>query len=238
MNKFPVPIRSIGLAMFLDIRSYLGQRPFVFGCVQKVMPSRRSLGLVVRDTQLCIEAPPGSGNSYFVNGFQMANRGGVRLAHHQHVAAQVKRSVHFRTPILVILRNPVDCVVSRTWHSPLLAGAVFRQWIRFFRAVDEVRNSILIASFESVISNPGKVVEGINERFDTSFDVRFPEEKLVFERMDAAYSVNKGAPGRRNPNRLIRDKQLLKEQVRPGIEAHELAKTARGLYEKLLAQAV
>jgi len=237
MNMLSFPPNSIRLAMLLDVRSYLGQKPFVFGCIQKAMPGQRSLTLVDKDTQFCIEAPSGSGNSYFVNGFMMANQD-VRLAHHHHVAAQVRRSVHFRVPVLVILRDPVDCVVSRTWHSPLLAGAVFRQWIRFFRAVDEVQDSVLIASFESVTSKPDGVIEGVNARFGTSFDVCFPDEKLVFKRMDAAYSAGAGAPGRRNPNRPDSEKRTLKKQVRPVIEAHGLAKTARGLYTKLMGQAI
>ena len=58
------------LYLMLDIRSFVGQSPRLFGLVQKLSRTRRIHNLVERNSGICIDAPSGSGNSYFVKGFR------------------------------------------------------------------------------------------------------------------------------------------------------------------------
>lgn len=219
----------------LDTQTRLGRSASLYPLFHRLRGAPRSRNLVGDDTEMCIEAPSGSGNSFFVNGFQMINPD-VRLAHHHHVAAQLKRSVARGVPTLVILRNPIDCVASRSQGAPWLAGPVFRQWIRFFETADALRASILSLTFESVTRDPAAAIERINERFGSRFDSRFPDSERVFERMDAAYAEVLAARAR-NPNRPDPKRAEARTHARQVAGSHPLAPAATALYERLRTSA-
>jgi len=221
----------------LGAQTQLGRSPSLYRLLHRLRGAPRSGNLVEPTSDLCIEAPSGSGNSFFVNGFLMINPG-VRLAHHHHVAAQLLRGVALGVPTAVILRDPVDCVVSRCSDASRLIGPVFAQWIRFFTTAEALAPSLLLLSFASVTGNPGEAIERINRRFARSFESRFPEAERVFASMDEAYAHAVGdAAGVRNPNRPDPSKADRKRSIRPSVESHRLAPAARALYRRLLGDA-
>jgi len=232
-------LNSYYLSLLLDTRSFLGLCPHCFALVQRLSPTRRIQNMVCRNTDLCVEAPSGSGNSFFINGFKRINPD-VRVAHHHHVAAQVKRGVFFRIPTVVILRDPIACVVSRTafWKDPYMTGPVFRQWIRFFRVVEQVQDNVLIATFEYVIRKPGEVIEAINNRFDTDFESGFPQMGQIAEDMNRAYAQFTGGVGQNNPNLPSAEKDAANAGFRSRVKAHRLARPARDLYARLVESAL
>jgi hypothetical protein len=221
----------------LGIQTQLGRSPLLYRLLHRLRRAPRSGNLVGPESDLCVEAPSGSGNSFFVNGFLMINPG-VRLAHHHHVAAQLKRGVALGVPTAVILRDPIDCVVSRSYNAPWMVGSVFSQWIRFFTTAEALAPSLQLLSFESVTGDPESAVERINRRFARSFESRFPEASRVFGHMDAAYrSVVGDAAAGRNPNRPDPSKVDRQREIRPVVEAHRLAASAGALYRRLQDQA-
>jgi hypothetical protein len=217
----------------LGVQTHVGRSSFLYQLMQRVRRGPRSRNLVGPTTDLCIEAPSGSGNSFFVTGFLMANPD-VAVAHHHHVAAQVKRSVALAVPTLVILRNPIDCSVSRSKHAPWMVGPVLSQWIHFFRAVEALEDAVLRLSFELVTSDPCAAVERVNDRFARAFQSELPDAERIFAHMDEAWSGGSHGPGPgRNPNRPDPARAEHKLQVRPLAESHPLAGTALALYERL-----
>jgi hypothetical protein len=221
----------------LRAQTEIGRSPFLYQLLHRLRGVPRSGNLVDPASDLCIEAPSGSGTSFFVNGFLMINSG-VRLSHHHHVAAQLKRSVALRVPTAVILRDPIDCVVSRSYQAPWLVGPVFAQWIRFFTTAEALAPSLQLLAFGGVTGDPGAAVERINRRFTRSFESGFPEPSRVFGHMDEPYAraVGNGAGGR-NPNRPNPSKIARQRAIRPLVESHRLAPTATALYRRLLGAA-
>lgn len=221
----------------LRAQTEIGRSPFLYALLHRLRGAPRSANLVGPASELCIEAPSGSGNSFFVNGFLMINPG-VRLAHHHHVAAQLERGVALGVPTAVILRNPIDCVVSRCYDAPWLVGPVFAQWIRFFRAAEALAPSLQLLAFEGVTGDPGAAVETINRRFDRCFESGFPEPSRVFARMDEAYAraVGDGSASI-NPNRPNASKVPRQRAIRPRAQSHRLAPTATALYRRLRSAA-
>jgi hypothetical protein len=217
----------------LGAQTQIGRSPFLYQLLHRLRSAPRSGNLVGPASDLCIEAPSGSGSSFFVSGFLMINPG-VRLAHHHHVAAQLKRSVALGVPTAVILRNPIDCVVSRGYDAPWLVGSVFAQWIRFFTTAEALAPSLQLLSFESVIGDPGAAVERINRRFARNFESGFPEASRVFDQMDDAYAraIGEGS-SEANPNRPRTSKVDRQRAIRPSVESHRLAPSARTLYQRL-----
>jgi hypothetical protein len=221
----------------LGLQTQFGRSPFLYQLMHRLRSAPRSDNLVGPDSELCIEAPSGSGNSFFVRGFQMINPD-VRLAHHHHVAAQIKRGVALGVPTAVILRNPIDCVVSRSYGAPWMVGAVFAQWIRFFTTAEALAPSLELLTFESVTGDPGEAVQRINRRFGRSFESAFPEESRVFGHMDDGYSRAVGEPWQEeNPNRPSPSKVDRQREIRPVVESHRLAASATALYRRLRGRA-
>jgi len=217
----------------LGIQTHIGRSPFLYQLLHRARGAPRSRNLVGPTTDLCIEAPSGSGNSFFVRGFLMANPN-VRVAHHHHVAAQVKRSVALSVPTLVILRNPIDCSVSRSADAPWMVGPVLSQWIRFFQTVEALEASVLRLSFELVTRDPGAAVERVNSRFACAFEAGFPDAERIFAQMDDGWTRALDAPAcLRNPNRPDHARAERKTQVRPTAESHPLAGNALALYARL-----
>jgi hypothetical protein len=217
----------------LGIQTHVGRSPFLYQLLHRARNAPRSRNLVDPETDVCIEAPSGSGNSFFVQGFLMANPG-VRVAHHHHVAAQVKRSVGLSLPTLVILRNPIDCSVSRSKDAPWMVGPVLRQWIRFFQTVEALEASVLRLSFELVTRDPGVAVERVNSRFGCAFEPGFPDAERIFAYMDEGWPRALDGPGpSRNPNRPDHAQAERKLRARPMAESHSLAGDALALYERL-----
>jgi hypothetical protein len=217
----------------LGIQTHIGRSPFLYQLLHRARNAPRSWNLVGTETELCIEAPSGSGNSFFVNGFLMINPG-IRVAHHHHVAAQLKRSVALQVPTVVILRHPIDCVLSRSYNAPWMAGPVFKQWIRFFATAERLKASLLLLPFETVTRDPGGAVERINARFARCFETDFPEPARVFSQMDEASSRARGLPpGGRSPNRPDPSKADRQSRIRPLVESHPLARAAVPLYQRM-----
>lgn len=216
----------------LRAQTELGRSARLYPLLHRLRSAPRSANLVGPDSDLCIEAPSGSGNSFFVNGFLMINPG-IRLAHHHHVAAQLKRGVALRVPTAVILRDPVDCVVSRSTDAPWMIGAVFAQWIRFFRTAEALAASLEILAFECVTGDPASAVERINRRFDRRFASAFPDPPRIFAAMDEAYARAVGDGGGRNPNRPSPAKRERQRAIRPRVLSHRLAPVASDLYRRM-----
>lgn len=177
-----------------------GQWPSVYYSIQRLTRTYRFDRLVWRDTDICIEGPPGSGNTFFVAAFSMANPG-ARVADHHHVVAQVKRAISLGVPTVSLLRDPIDCALSRSsaWRTPDLADTVLKQWIAFFETDLVLENSVL-ASFETLTHSPGIVIGAINEMFGSAFNEIIPPREEVFAEMDQRRSDQFGA-ARENPNR-------------------------------------
>ncbi len=225
------PVGRIYEVSRLAVQTQLGRSAILYPLLHRLRGAARSRNLVCDVTDLCIEAPSGSGNSFFVNGFRMINPD-VRVAHHHHVAAQLKRSAARCVPTLVILRNPIDCVASRSQGAAWLAGPVFSQWIRFFETAEALRAAILTLSFETVTRDPAAAIDHINERFGCHFDSRFPAPEQVFTQMDTTYA-EVAAERLRNPNRPDPKRAEARARARQVAKSHSLAPAAIALYDRL-----
>jgi hypothetical protein len=225
------PIARSYAALRLAVQTHVGRSPLLYRGMHRLRGAARSANLVDAASDVCIEAPSGSGNSFFVNGFMMINPG-ARVAHHHHVAAQLKRSAALGIPSLAILRNPIDCVASRSQDAPWLTGPVFDQWLRFFQAADALQGSLLLLTFETVTGDPCGAVQRLNERFGCDFESVFPEPSRVFAHMDAAFG--EASPGdTRNPNRPDPARAEARARARRIAQAHRLAAPALALHDRL-----
>ncbi|MGH2554667.1 MAG: hypothetical protein ACRDHO_02985 [Actinomycetota bacterium] len=134
--------------------------------------SSEGAGAVRRKTDIVIEGFERSGNSFAVAAFRLAQNRPVRIAHHLHVAGQVVVAHRLGVPALVLIRKPEDAIVSLLFRYPHLSVAqALRSYRRFYEPLVPLRRGLVLARFESVISDFGMVTKRVNEVFRTSFEV-------------------------------------------------------------------
>ncbi len=145
---------------------------------------------VSRRTQLVIDAPARSGNSYARAAFQYANGTGVLIATHGHTHRLMVRGARLHLPTIVLLRDPRDVLSSAMAYEPgvpaLLTARAYR---RYYEEVLPLLDHILVAPFETVTSDFGDVIIRCNERFGTQFipyQATKESEAAIAESIDGA----------------------------------------------------
>ena len=126
---------------------------------------------VRRDSELCIEGFPRSANAYPVAAMRVANQGLGHIARHSHLAGQVQKAVAFGVPTIVILRAPIDAIVSLKLREPLLElETIMESYLRFHHGIKEVIPGILLVRFETVTSDYTSIIDAVNEKWELKLD--------------------------------------------------------------------
>jgi hypothetical protein len=138
------------------------------------MPLQRLRGrgeLLDERTEVVIEAFPRCASSFAVAAFRLAQEPrSTRIAHHTHMPAQVIRATERGVPTMVLVREPLDAVVSHLIRSPDLSpGAAVRGYLRFHEPLLGHRDGFVSVPFGEVIRSFGTSIERLNARFGTSF---------------------------------------------------------------------
>ncbi len=185
------------------------------------------------DTDIVIEAAPSSGNSFAVQAFKIAQNRDVKIAHHQHLPFQVIKACQKSIPCLVIIRNPLDVLVSylsRFYLNPgsleaiLWGNLVLNYWIYFYNTILPYENEFFLCTFENIVKNYGEVINKLNKFYGSNFDV--PNEthyKKAFETLIIRVKPNK------NRNMF---KQSLKKWISTEKSFMKSLTEALSLYEK------
>ena len=211
------------------IRDQVGKYPVLFYPVY--VSWRKSLHRlsVFSSTDIVIEGYMSSANTFSVLAFESSNK--VKIAHHFHVIAQVKKGIKFSIPIIVLVRNPIDMVSSLISRNPQINGTILLGgWINFYRDVMKCSQNVLLARFETVTSNFNVVIEAVNKKFNTSFNKMSEKTttETIFTKMDNFIeSRETGAL----PNQK---REILKKQIKEKIRQNKKANEAKAVYEKLL----
>ncbi len=217
------------------LRAFTSKYPFLF-CPLYSLVSEDRKHMVRKNTELVIEGFPRSANTFTVVAFQYAQNQSILLAHHVHSQAQVLRGVALRVPVCVLIRDPIDAVRSliiRHPHISLKMG--LKTYIDFYKDIYPLRDDYIIATFENVTNDFGKVVEKINEKFGTKF-VPFKHTdkavKEIFEKIELI-SKSRGPSTEEYMERPSRKKEKLKNNIK--LEDHDyLIKKAREIYHQYL----
>jgi hypothetical protein len=167
-------------------KTFVGARPRLFFPLFRPRPAFDDL-LVTRSTDLCIEGFPRSANSFAVGAVRHAQPGLVQIAHHTHVPANAMRACDWSIPTVVLIRSPQDAIVSRVAlgketrmvgdeSNPPKQHVSFATWVHawysFYRSLSRYRKreQLLVAPFQHVIQDMGRVIERVNARFGTGLN--------------------------------------------------------------------
>ena len=136
-----------------------------------------------------------SANTFSVTAFQFAQPEPVNVAHHLHAAAQIAAAVRWRIPTMVLIREPDGAILSDMIRFPCVTPEqAIRNWSRFYEAVRDVRDRVVVADFEEVTgdfaSDPAA-----NERFGTGFTPFDHTDENVQRCFELIYQRNVGRFG-------------------------------------------
>lgn len=170
-----------------DLRTYLSGRAWtlpLFG----LRPTNKEL-LVGADTEIVIEGYPRCANTFTVVAFRQAQGREVRIAHHLHAAAQILVAHQRRIPAILLIRDPVDAIVSLKIRHPDLDDArCLRDYLRFYGALKDIAEYPVIADFAEVTGHFNDLIREVNRRFGTrfaEFDNSPEAVQAVFAEIDA-----------------------------------------------------
>lgn len=126
--------------------------------------ARRNGAFLVKDsTDLVIEGFPRSANSFLETALRITLKPPFSLAHHTHARSQVESAVSRGIPCLVLVRNPIDAIVSYLEENEKLSSpnVLLREYVIFYRKISKHDGNVKFISFESVVGNCEKVVQDI-----------------------------------------------------------------------------
>ncbi|MCL1469696.1 hypothetical protein [Argonema antarcticum] len=221
-----------------EVRSFLSLHPKLFFPLVK-LAGKNPIQAVGKNTELVIEGFPRSANSFSIGAFQSAQTRPVALASHLHAPAQIIRAVHLSIPTLVLIRKPVDAVVSlrcldleindlNSYRNPALdipLEKYFSNWISFYIRIMPYRERYLVGLFDEVTHNFGRIIENINHRFGTNFGI-FEHIKQNVQKVHIQQGFHSG-PSRK--------RQLLKQIVTQELEDDNIkfiVKKANAIYRQ------
>jgi hypothetical protein len=186
-------------------RVWLSSIPSLYLPFARVKYRRVPNRLVERDTELVIEGFQRSGNTFAVFAFEMAQDRPIKSAHHLHASAQVLRAVKLRVPVLLLIRDPRDAIVSHVIREPCAnMPAALRAWTHFYERAVPVRDRIFVADFSRVSTDFGAVIRDFNEKFGTGYKEFHHTEANVSRCFDMIEERNRQRYGKLEEGKVAR----------------------------------
>jgi hypothetical protein len=240
------PLHRFATQIRYRTKQFIGRHPWLYRAVFQNRSGYEDL-LVNDDTDICIEGFPRSANSFAVAAFRHAQDEPVGIAHHNHVPAPVLTAVQNGLPTVVLIRDPVEAVISNRGlqlqigtvedkEMPMHVSfeAQLNAWQSFYETVWPHCDQVVVAPFETVIDDFGLIIDRVNAQFGTNFD-RFEHATANME----AVCSSRGCYALPSEQRAA-----LKQQARERSRArfrddvgteHDLVTTARSLYDRFVA---
>ncbi len=130
------------------------------------------MALVRKSTDIVIEGFPRSANTWAVAAFREAVGAPIEIAHHVHAAHQIRNGVALGIPTLLLIREPVDAVVSLRIRYPHVSPfAALKNYVAFYRNTMSCKASCIVGEFRQVTNAFDQLMAEINSRFSVNYPV-------------------------------------------------------------------
>ena len=224
------------------LQLYAGKRPALYYGIYR-LARKNPAQAVSPSTQLVIEGFPRSANTFAVVAFRRAQKEKVHVAHNLHVPAQVVRGAKWRIPILVLIRNPRDAVLSFVVRDPISIDQALRHYISFYETIAGYHGAYVLGRFEEVTEDYGRVIRRINEKFGTEFLPFSHSERAVervFNRIDENYKRKFGGSSwEAKVSRPFAAREAMKREIESKLEdpnRKALIAEAENVYEYVIGR--
>ncbi len=188
-------LRWIKIARY-ELRGFVTTKPSLFLPLARIKERSLNGGARVVDpaTDIVIEGFPRSANTFAVAAFQSSQRQPINIAHHFHAPAQIITAAQMGIPTIVLIRPPEDAIISMLLRTPMLTPlSVARNYVRFYQSIENYSKSYVVAPFDIVISDFGRVIRAVNEVFKKNYSLFVPDEnnvEKVFQIVEAMHKMD------------------------------------------------
>ncbi|MEO0769326.1 MAG: hypothetical protein AAFY72_07815 [Cyanobacteria bacterium J06649_4] len=127
-----------------------------------------------KDSEIVIEGFPRTANTFAQVAFELAQANPVKVAHHTHAAAQVIAGVHQQIPVILLIRQPEDAILSYligNFDPDISMKQVILDYISFYKPVVPYRDKVVVATFEQLTTDYAAIIRRVNQQFGTDYNV-------------------------------------------------------------------
>jgi hypothetical protein len=160
-------------------KSPIASNPLFYQLFINLFRPRKKTLLIRDSTELVIDGFPRSANTFAVVAFELSQVNKVHIAHHTHAPATIIEGCKRKIPTLLLIRSPLDCVISASIFLNIPPIPLLKEWIWFYQKCLPFKENIIIARFEDVTTQYDKVINELNERFNTNFSLFNNDEKSL-----------------------------------------------------------
>ncbi len=149
-----------------EIRAWLRSCSITYVACARI--ARAKFQFVDNATELCLEGFPRCGNSFAVS---LLNRAapGLRVAHHTHSVANVKKALKWGIPVFITIREPLDALVSYVVRRNVIRGANTHKQIvfgsidyaRFYEYVAQNKDNLVTMDFFEITQKPSHFLASV-----------------------------------------------------------------------------
>lgn len=153
---------------------YLYQPYILWGKIKRkaLTPDEVNEGLLLPDTELVIDGFQGSANSFATVAFKYCQTKPVRLMHHCHAPVLIIKAIQQQVPVLLTVRQPIDTVLSLTSRWPHISiTQALKSYIGFYTKLKPYSSQCVISTFTQTTQQLDQVIDVINHRFSTKFNL-------------------------------------------------------------------
>jgi hypothetical protein len=201
--------------------------------------------LVDEDTDILIESFPRCASSFAIAAFRLAQEPWApRVACQTHAPGHVIAAVRREIPALVLIREPMDAVVSNLFRHPERGvDGLIRGYLRFYQSLLPYRTGFVVATFQEVVEGGfGSVIRRVNARFGTGFaEFEATEENVdrCLQWIDEEWRRHRSQGGERLERTVPRPSSV-REEMKDDLRSHYMATgssrlraRAENVYEQL-----
>lgn len=196
------------------------------------------------ETDIVIEGFPRSANTFAVNAFRLAQTRKVKIAHHKHSITQFLIANKFQIPTLLVIRTPEEAIISFLIREPCISiEKAFKYWIDMHKILWKYKSNFVIGDFEEITTEFGKVIERINYKFNTNFNLFEHNQTNVNKCFDSMENYSKKHNQNQIDESLIarpsQKRKELKSQIKEQLnypQLYHLKQYANGIYYNYLEE--
>lgn len=190
-------------------------------------------------TEIVIEGPPRSGNTFAVVAFREAQGdSSPSIAHHLHAPAQLVKAARLEIPAIGLIREPEEVALSTVLREPQRSFKdALLGYVEFYEPLERIRDEIVWAPFGDVTSDFGNIIRKVNSTYGVDFTPFLHNEENVEDCFALIEEINmREEDGKRNKIALPdKEKEVQKAKLRSELQEsnakiQDLLEKARDIY--------
>jgi hypothetical protein len=185
-----VPWRSPGLRPL--IRKWFWSSPYRYWPVALL---RQKTNILSTNYDIFVDGYPRSANTFTAIALQYCRDGGLVVSSHHHNPAAALAAIKNQMPVIILIRNPADAILSWTIFSGYPLKYNIGCYIDYYTILFPYANRVLVADFNDVTTDWPGTIDALNARYGLSLLARKlseNEQQIVSARIQEFHRTNEG----------------------------------------------